>query len=166
MCLMWFNIPHYICPMQINIRKAVAADVPALLRLVNELALYEKAPHEVTNTEARMLADGFGPNPIFTAAVAEVEGTVVGMYIWYIRYSTWKGKGLYLEDIVVTESMRGQGVGDLLFKSFLNDAKEQQAHFVTWQVLDWNEPAINFYKKYNATFDGEWLNVKLLSQSF
>ena len=152
--------------MQIHIRKAVAADVPDLLRLINELALFEKAPHEVTNTEARMLADGFGENPAFTAAVAIVDDLIVGMYLWYVRYSTWKGKGLYLEDIIVTESMRGKGVGDELFKACMRDAKETGAHFMTWQVLDWNEPAIRFYKKYNSTFDGEWVNVKLLPEQF
>lgn len=152
--------------MPIHVRKAVAADVPDLMRLVNELALYEKAPHEVTNTEARMLADGFGPNPIFTAAVALVDDKVVGMYVWYIRYSTWKGKGLYLEDIIVTETLRGQGVGDALFKACVQDAKEMGANFMTWQVLDWNEPAINFYKKYNSVFDGEWVNVKILPENF
>lgn len=152
--------------MHIQVRKAVAADVPDLMRLVNELALFEKAPHEVTNNEARMLADGFGPNPIFTAAVAVVDGKVVGMYVWYVRYSTWKGKGLYLEDIIVTEAMRGQGVGDALFRACLQDAKAIHANFMTWQVLDWNEPAINFYKKYNSSFDGEWVNVKLLPEQF
>lgn len=152
--------------MQINVRKAVAEDVPAILALVRELALYEKAPQEVTNTEARMLADGFGENPAYTAAVAEAEGRIVGMYIWYVRYSTWKGKGLYLEDIVVTEAMRGRGVGDLLFRACLADAKAMQAQFMTWQVLEWNEPAIRFYKKYNSTFDGEWVNVKLLPEGF
>lgn len=150
----------------IQVRKAVAADVPDLMRLVNELALYEKAPHEVTNNEARMLVDGFGDNPIFTAAVALVDDKVVGMYVWYVRYSTWKGKGLYLEDIIVTETMRGQGIGDALFKACIQDAKAIGAHFMTWQVLDWNEPAIRFYKKYNSSFDGGWVNVKLLAESF
>ena len=152
--------------MQIKVRKAVAADVPDILALIRELALYEKAPQEVTNTEARMLADGFGENPAYTAAVAEADGRIVGMYVWYVRYSTWKGKGLYLEDIIVTESMRGRGVGDLLFRACLADAKRMQAQFMTWQVLEWNEPAIRFYKKYNSTFDGEWVNVKLLPEGF
>lgn len=152
--------------MSIHVRKAIAQDVPEILKLINELALFEKAPHEVTNTEERMLADGFGENPIFTAAVAEFEGKIVGMYVWYIRYSTWKGKGLYLEDIIVTESMRGKKVGDALFKACVQDAKEIGASFMTWQVLDWNESAINFYKKYNSTFDGEWVNVKLMPEAF
>ena len=147
--------------MQINIRKATAADVPELFKLVQELAIYERAPHEVSNTEEQMLKDGFGENPIYTAAVAEVDGKIVGMYFWYIRYSTWKGKGLYLEDIVVTESMRGKKVGDALFTACMEDAKSIGANYMTWQVLDWNEPAMNFYKKYNCTFDGEWVNARI-----
>jgi len=152
--------------MKIDVRKATAQDIPAIFKLINELALFEKAPQEVTNSEEQMLKDGFGENPIFTSAVAEVDGKIVGMYVWYIRYSTWKGKGLYLEDIIVTESMRGKKVGDALFKACLKDAKEIGANFMTWQVLDWNEPAINFYKKYNSSFDGEWINVKLLPEGF
>jgi len=152
--------------MKIHVRKATAQDIPAIFKLINELALFEKAPHEVTNSEEKMLKDGFGENPIFTSAVAEIEGEIVGMYVWYIRYSTWKGKGLYLEDIIVTESMRGKKVGDALFKACIKDAKETGANFMTWQVLDWNEPAINFYKKYNSSFDGEWINVKLLPEGF
>lgn len=152
--------------MEITVRKAVPADVPALLKLIKELALYERAPEQVTNTEADMLRDGFGENPLFTAAVAEADGEIVGMYFWYIRYSTWKGKGLYLEDILVTESMRGKGVGKRLFEACMEDARNMQANFMTWQVLDWNEPAIQFYKKYHATFDGEWINVKLMPGQF
>jgi GNAT superfamily N-acetyltransferase len=152
--------------MEITVRKATPQDISAIFTLINELALYEKAPHEVTNSEEKMLQDGFGEHPIFQSSVAEYEGKIVGMYVWYIRYSTWKGKGLYLEDIIVTESMRGQKVGDALFKACLHDAKEMGANFMTWQVLDWNEPAINFYKKYNSSFDGGWINVKLLPESF
>lgn len=157
----------YLCRMtEAVIRKAIPSDIPQIMKLIRELALFEKAPHEVTNTEDMMLADGFGQNPAYTAGVAEINGKIVGIYVWYIRYSTWKGKGLYLEDIVVTESMRGKGLGDKLIRACMDDARSIKANFMTWQVLDWNQPAINFYKKYNATFDGEWVNVKLLSGQF
>jgi GNAT superfamily N-acetyltransferase len=152
--------------MDVLIRKAEPRDVSNLLTLIRELALYEKAPQEVTNTEEAMLRDGFGPDPVFHCKVAEWNGTLVGMYIWYVRYSTWKGKGLYLEDIIVTEPMRGKGIGKQLFDACMQDAAEMQANFMIWQVLDWNEPAIKFYEKYGATFDGEWLNVKLKPEQF
>ncbi len=152
--------------MNVHVREAKPEDIPAVLTLIKELALYEKAPQEVTNTEEDMLRDGFGPNPAYRCKVAEADGKIVGMYVWYVRYSTWKGKGLYLEDIIVTETMRGKGIGHLLFEACMQDAAGMQANFMTWQVLDWNEPAIRFYEKYNATFDGEWLNVKLKPEQF
>lgn len=147
--------------MAVIVRKAVKEDIPHIFKLIQELALFEKAPEEVSNTEARMLEDGFGENPIYTAAVAELDGKIVGMYVWYVRYSTWKGKGLYLEDIIVTEAARGKGVGKLLFEACMADAKAINAHFMKWQVLDWNTPAIEFYKKYNAQIDAGWYNASL-----
>jgi GNAT superfamily N-acetyltransferase len=144
-----------------TIRKATAEDVPEIMKLVRELAEYEKAPHEVSNTEERMLQEGFGENPAFGCILAEKDGSIIGMSLYYYRYSTWKGRRLYLEDIVVYPEMRGSGAGKLLFDKTIEIAKEENCSGMMWQVLDWNEPAINFYKKYNARFDGEWLNCHL-----
>lgn len=147
--------------MNIRVRKGTAADVPQVFELVRELALYEKAPEQVTNTPEMMLHDGFGPEPIFGLFVAEVDGRVVGISLYYYRYSTWKGKRLYLEDIVVTESMRGFGLGKQLFDATVEEAKNTQCTGMMWQVLDWNEPAIQFYKKYGTRFDEGWINCHL-----
>jgi GNAT superfamily N-acetyltransferase len=144
-----------------KLRRATAADVPAILKLVHELAVYEKAPEEVSNTEERMLKEGFGEHPAFGCILADREGEIVGMSLYYYRYSTWKGRRLYLEDLIVTESARGTGLGKLLFDRTIEIAKEEGCSGMMWQVLDWNEPAINFYKKYNARLDGEWLNCHL-----
>ena len=123
------------------IRKATPEDVPAIYQLIVELAEYEKALHEVINTPKQLLKDGFGESPLFGAIIAEVKGEVVGMSLYYYRYSTWKGKRLYLEDLIIKEAFRGYGLGKRL-----------------WQVLDWNEPSIEFYKKFGAKLDGEWIN--------
>ena len=143
------------------IREAIAADVPAMMGLVKELALYEKAPEQVTNTEELMLKDGFGDNPIFGAFVAEVDGKVVGLSIYYYRYSTWKGRRIYLEDLVVQESLRGKGAGKMLFEAVIQKGKEEGCTGMMWQVLDWNKSAIAFYEKYGTKFDEEWVNCKL-----
>lgn len=148
----------------INIRKGTPKDIPAVLKLIRELALYEKAPQEVTNTEEAMNRDGFGENPVFSLLVAEMEEQVVGMAIYFIKYSTWKGKGVYLDDIVVNEKFRGQGIGKLLLDEVIRDCKSMGAKQLHWQVLDWNEPAIGFYKNYDATFDTEWINCKLTEE--
>ncbi len=148
----------------ITIRKGTPQDIPAAFDLVMELAIYEKAPEKVTNTPARMLEDGFGKNPIFEFYVAEVAEKVVGMALYYIRYSTWRGKCIYLEDIVVTESHRGKNIGKLLLEATMQETLAQDAALLTWQVLDWNEPAINFYKKFDAELDGEWINCKLSAE--
>ena len=144
-----------------TIRKGTKADIPRVLELIKELAEYERAPHEVTNTEAKMEVDGFGPNPIYGMFVAENENGIVGISIYYWRYSTWKGKRLYLEDIVVTEKERGKQIGKLLFERTMQHTLDENCSGMMWQVLDWNEPAINFYKKYNAKLDGEWINCSL-----
>jgi len=143
------------------IRKGRKEDIPDVLNLIRELALFEKAPEEVTNTEADMLRDGFGQHPVFYLLIAETEGKVTGMAIYFLKYSTWKGKGIYLDDIVVNEQYRGNGIGALLLNGVIQHAAELGAKQLHWQVLDWNEPAIRFYKKYNASFDGEWVNCKL-----
>jgi GNAT superfamily N-acetyltransferase len=147
--------------MEILIRRAKKTDCARLLELIQELATYEKAPDEVTVTLSHFEASGFGDNPVWWAFVAEVQGVVVGMALYYIRYSTWKGQRLYLEDIIVTEEMRGKKIGSLLFDALINEAKEKKYKGMNWQVLDWNEPAINFYKKYNANFDPEWVNCSI-----
>lgn len=145
------------------IREGKKEDLPRVLELIKELATYEKAPDAVTNTVEMMEKDGFGENPVFGFFVAEdkVKG-IVGISIYYYRYSTWKGRRLYLEDIVVTESERGGGIGKLLFDRTIQKGKEEGCSGMVWQVLDWNEPAINFYKKYyNATLDPEWINCSI-----
>ena len=147
--------------MVINIRRAVQSDCPRLLELVQELAEYERAPNEVTVTLEHFQESGFGKNPVWWAFVAEVEGIVVGFALYYIRYSTWKGQRMYLEDILVTNKMRGKGIGKLLMDRLIEEAKEKGWNAMIWQVLEWNEPAINFYKKYNANFDPEWVNVTI-----
>lgn len=147
--------------MSILIREGRSEDVPAIMELVRELALYEKAPEEVSNTEERMLREGFGDNPAFGSFLAEEDGKVVGMSLYYYRYSTWKGKRLYLEDIIVNESKRGSGIGKLLFDKTIEKAKAEDCSGMMWQVLDWNTPAIEFYKKYNARFDEGWVNCHL-----
>lgn len=144
-----------------TIRQGTKADLPRALELIKELATYERAPHEVTNTVAMMEEDGFGEHPVFGFFVAELEGRVIGLSLYYWRYSTWKGKRLYLEDIIVTESERGKGAGKLLFDRTMQKALEENCTGMMWQVLDWNEPAINFYKKYGAKFDAGWLNCGL-----
>lgn len=147
--------------MQITIRKGTPEDVPQVFALVQELALYERAPEQVTNTPEMMLKDGFGPEPIFGLFVAEVDGQIVGISLYYYRYSTWKGKRLYLEDLIVTESMRGHGLGKMLLDTTVQEAKDTNCTGVMWQVLDWNEPSIRFYERYGARLDGEWINCHL-----
>ena len=150
--------------MNISIRKGTKDDMPSVHGLIYELAVFEKAPNEVTNTVADMLVDGFGDQPIFFCLVAEVDDKIVGTAIYHLKYSTWKGRGVYLDDIVVTESMRGKKIGSKLFDAVMKDAQRLNAKQLHWQVLDWNEPAIQFYKKYHANMDGEWINCKLTQQ--
>jgi len=147
--------------MEITIRRAVKEDCPRLLELVRELALYEKAPQEVTVTLEHFIESGFGEKPVWWAFCAEADGAVKAFALYYIRYSTWKGQRMYLEDIVVTEAMRGKGIGKLLFDALIKEAAEKNLSGIIWQVLEWNEPAINFYKKYNASFDAEWVNCSI-----
>lgn len=144
-----------------EIRKGTKHDIPAVFELVKELALYEKAPEQVTNSIERMIEDGFGDNPIYDLFVAEKNGRIIGTSIFYYRYSTWKGKRLYLEDIIVTEAERGQGAGQLLFDATVQFAHQNNCTGMMWQALDWNKPALDFYAKYNTTFDSEWINCHL-----
>jgi ribosomal protein S18 acetylase RimI-like enzyme len=145
----------------IEIRKAISKDVPEIMRLVKELAAFENAPEEVINTEERMLFEGFSNNPSFGCYLAHENDKILGMALYYYRYSTWKGKRLYLEDLIVTKEARGNGIGKLLFDKIIEHAKESQCSGMMWQVLDWNETAINFYNKYETKYDKGWLNCHL-----
>ncbi|PWS29254.1 GNAT family N-acetyltransferase [Pedobacter yonginense] len=145
--------------MNVNIRTAIAEDCPRILELINELALYERAPEEVTVDLDHFVDAGFGKSPVWKAYVAEHEGTIIGFALFYTRYSTWKGCRLYLEDFIVTEDCRGKGVGKLLFEKVIEESKNGNYNGMVWQVLDWNAPAINFYNKYNAHLEAGWLNA-------
>ena len=147
--------------MNFTIRKGVKADLPQVLNLIKELAIYERAPLEVTVTVEEMEQDGFSNNPIFKFFVAETDNKIVGISLYYIKYSTWKGKCVFLEDIIVTEQLRKHGIGKKLFDEVVKVAKETKVKRLEWQVLDWNEPAIKFYEKLNSHFDSEWINCKL-----
>ncbi len=144
-----------------EIRKGTEADIEQALNLVKELAAYEKAPDEVEVTVAEMTGWGFGPDKQFDFFVAEENKVIIGLALYYFKYSTWKGKCLFLEDIIVTESQRGRGIGKLLFDKVVQVSKDMKVRRMEWQVLDWNTPAIEFYKKYNTNLDGEWINCKL-----
>lgn len=147
----------------IKIRKGNREDLPRVLELIKELAEFERAANEVSNTVSKMEEDGFGVNPVYGFFVAEEDNIIQGISLYYYRYSTWKGKRLYLEDIVVTESQRGKGIGKKLFDTTMKLALDDGCTGMMWQVLEWNTPAINFYKKYNAHLDGEWINCNLES---
>lgn len=132
-----------------------------MMELVQELATYERAPDAVTVTLQHFEESGFGASPVWWAFVAEEDGMVMGFALYYVRYSTWKGQRMYLEDILVTEAARGRGMGAQLMQELIAEARERQFSGIIWQVLDWNEPAMNFYRKFNTTFDGEWVNVSM-----
>lgn len=147
---------------RVTIRKATADDVASILRLIRELAEFEKAPGEVVVTEEILLRDGFGSHPLFQCYVAETsDGRISGMALYYIKYSTWKGPCVFLEDIIVSQSERGKGIGKLLFEKVMHDAAERGALRMEWQVLDWNEPALKFYEKYQPEVLKEWMNFRL-----
>jgi len=150
--------------MDIEIRKGRKEDLPHVLNLIHELAEFEKAPDAVTNTVKDMEQDGFSDQPVFNFHVAIVDGIIVGIAVYFIKYSTWVGKGLYLDDLMVTEKMRGKGVGQKLFNAFMEEAKHINAKQVHWQVLDWNTPAIDFYKKKDASIQAEWLDCKMTEE--
>lgn len=145
----------------LGLRVAVKEDCPRLMELVKELALFEKAPDEVTVTLQEFEEAGFGAQPVWKAFVAEANGMIIGFGMYYIRYSTWKGRRLYLEDLIVTEEWRGKGVGKILFERLIAETRELGFSGMVWQVLDWNEPAIKFYRKYDAAIEAGWLNAAL-----
>ncbi len=153
--------------MRIVIREAVKADGQRMMELIHELALYEKAPEQVTVSYDHFIESGFGAQPVWWAYVAETidamgNSVLVGFALYYIRYSTWKGQRLYLEDLIVTASMRGKGIGKLLFDQLLQVCAQKKMSGMAWQVLDWNEPALHFYKKYEGVqFDLGWINASI-----
>jgi L-amino acid N-acyltransferase YncA len=148
--------------MNIIIREAAKEDCPRMMELVKELAEYEKAPEQVTVSFDHFVQSGFGPNPVWWAWVVEANDNVEGFALYYTRYSTWKGQRMYLEDIIVTDKMRGKGLGKLLLDKLIEVAAAKGYSGMMWQVLEWNEPAINFYKKYKAVhFDPEWINCSI-----
>jgi len=150
--------------MQFAIRKAEPRDVPQMLALVRELALFEKEPEAVTVTEVEMLDAGFGPQPVWFGWVAELDGAVIGMAVCYTRYSTWRGRTIYLEDIVVTEAARGKKVGERLFMECVKHAAANDYNWMRWQVLDWNTDAIRFYERFGASISPGWLNGELTKE--
>ena len=147
----------------ISIRPGTRADMPQVFDLVMELAVYELAADQVSNSLEQMTEDGFGPQPLFSFLIAEDTdiNKIVGIALYYYRYSTWKGKRLYLEDIIVTESHRGYGIGKMLLEETIEMARLMKCTGMMWQVLDWNQPAIGFYKQFGTRFDDGWTNCHL-----
>jgi GNAT superfamily N-acetyltransferase len=133
------------------------------MELIHELADYEKRPEEVTVSLSHFEESGFGPSPVWWAFVAEIDGIIYGFALYYIRYSTWKGQGMYLEDFYIVPEKRRQGIGTLLFEQLMMEAKERNFSGINWQALEWNELALGFYRKYNANFDTEWVNCSINS---
>ncbi|MET7001209.1 GNAT family N-acetyltransferase [Chitinophaga defluvii] len=151
--------------MNITIRVARKEDCPRLMELIRELAEYEKAPQAVTVTLEHFEEAGFGENPVWKAFVAvnTADGieTIIGFALYYIRYSTWKGSRLYLEDIIITEKWRSKRIGSMLFDKLIAETQEKKLSGMTWQVLEWNKPAIRFYKRYRAHFETDWWNASI-----
>ena len=144
-----------------QIRKGNIDDVDDLLRLINELAVFENEPTAVVITIEDLKRDGFGETPLFQSFIAEIDNSVVGMALYYNRYSTWKGKTIHLEDLIVSESARGKGVGMALYTEILKEGKKQNVRRIEWNVLDWNTPAIDFYEKTGAKILKEWRTVQI-----
>ncbi len=145
----------------ISIRKAEANDFVQVYDLIKELALFENAPNEPSNPLKKFIEEGTAKHPRFHVLIAEKEGNVIGIALYYYGYSTWKGSMLYLDDLVVKEAYRKQGIGKMLMDELISIAKEERINQLRWHVLDWNENAINFYKKYPVTFDNTWITVKI-----
>ncbi len=146
--------------MKFTIRKGIKEDCGQMLKLIQELAVYEKAADQVELLLQDLERDGFGENQIYKSFVALIQNEIIGMAIYYEKYSTWKGRSIYLEDLIVTETKRGLGAGKALFESVMLEAKRGNYGRMEWQVLDWNEPAIKFYESYQADLDPTWINGK------
>ena len=146
---------------RVKIRKGGKKDLPTIFNLIKELAQYENSLDKILITIKDLEKDGFGKNPLYWILVAEIDGEIIGMAFYYIRYSTWTGKILYLEDFIVKEAFRRMGVGSLLFEECIRMSRKIKANGMVWQVLNWNKSAINFYKKYNAEIKNDWSNGKL-----
>ena len=139
-----------------NIRKGNPQDMEAVLGLIQDLADFEKESNAVVITVEDLIRDGFGPTPLFHVFVAEIESQIVGIALYYYRYSTWKGKTIHLEDLVVNEKMRGSGVGFALYSEIIKQGKKEKVRRIEWNVLDWNTPAINFYINSGAKILDDW----------
>jgi len=148
-----------------QIRKATKEDIPQILGLIKELAEFEKAPNEVIVTEETLLRDGFSNQPLFYTLVGEVKGDIVGMALYFYKYSTWKGKVMHLEDLIVKQSERGKGYGKVLLNEIIEVAKSEDLKRIDWQVLDWNTPAVKFYESIGADIQKEWWNCRLDKQN-
>ena len=144
-----------------NIRKGTIEDMPRVLELIQELAAFEKQPDAVQVTVSDLERDGFGPNPLFQILVAEMNGEIPGIALFYNRFSTWKGKTIHLEDLIVSEQYRGSGIGMKLYEAVMAEAKKQNVRRVEWNVLDWNTPAISFYEKTGAVVFKDWLVAQM-----
>ena len=150
--------------MQLEVRKGKVDDLPDVLSLIKELAFFEKEPNEVEVTVEELERDGFGENQLFQFFVAEADNVIVGMALYFVKYSTWKGKCIYLDDIIVREKFRRSKIGTKLFEAVIAETNKLKAKRLEWQVLDWNEPAIQFYKKYQAKFMKEWLTCRFTTE--
>ena len=146
--------------MEKNLRIATIEDAPFIMEMIKELALYEKAPEQVSLSLEQLKADGFGQNPLYKCLILELDKNQVGICLYYYRYSTWKGKALYLEDLYIQPDFRGHGLGLMAMKKLANIAHEGKCQRFEWQVLDWNEPSIKFYERIGSKLDGEWINCK------
>lgn len=146
---------------KVGIREGKPTDIDQVYELIKELAVYEKAANEVDISPENLYEDAFGENAIAEIFVAERNGDVVGAAIIYEKYSTWKGRSMHLEDLIVKEEHRGKGIGKEFFEFLIKLAAERNYGRMEWQVLDWNEPAIEFYKKYESKFLEEWLDCRL-----
>ncbi len=145
----------------VHIRPSVITDMEAVHALIHELAVFEQAPDEHSCSIEQLREDGFGERPVFECWVAEINEKIVGMMLFYVKYSTWKGKCIYLDDIIVTEKARGKGVGHVLLTQLIRIGRDRKMHRLEWQVLNWNEAAIRFYEKYGVDFDQDWINCRL-----
>lgn len=144
-----------------QVRQGTKADMKAVLSLIQELAIFEKEPDAVVITEADLIRDGFGENPLFHTFVAEENGEIIGMALYYYRYSTWKGKTIHLEDLVVRENKRGTGAGFALYSAIIEQGKKDNVRRIEWNVLDWNTSAIHFYEKSGAKVLSDWRVVHM-----